>query len=425
MKICLRICLVAVLGLTFLFSAKAETPTNEELASQLEGINENVNMLLGDVAGLRKIKVSGYMQVQLEKLEKIKGYGISEYDSSNYVYAKFRVRRSRVKVAYDAGLTQFVVQGDFSNTGFTLKDAYVKITDPWTKIFSLTAGVFNRPVYEVEYSSSQRESMERSKIIRTLYPEERDLGAMLTVEPEDLFKLQVALFNNTFLGDLKQTAPVFGDNFTYLMARLTKSFAVTEGLDIDLGAHIRYGTVPANSDKVIESGENKNTTIFKSVKPGDALDRTWFGGEIQIYADIFSGLTDGFLGATKILGEYITGKDVDVLPTKTNTSAGNIAAYNRIRDISGFYAMLVQNIGTDFQIAAKYDSYDPNTKIDDAKINDVNELTENTIGFGIHNYTFSNVRLSLWYDMVKRQETDTYKTAPINNTLIFRIQYKF
>ena len=48
---------------------------------------------------------------------------------------------------------------------------------------SLWAGQFNRPNYEVEYSSSQREVLERSRVIRTIYPGEREVGAKLEFTP--------------------------------------------------------------------------------------------------------------------------------------------------------------------------------------------------------------------------------------------------
>ena len=51
----------------------------------------------------------------------------------------------------------------FHRETLALKDAYLVLNDRWTKAFSLTAGKFNRPNYEVEYSSSQRELPERSK----------------------------------------------------------------------------------------------------------------------------------------------------------------------------------------------------------------------------------------------------------------------
>ncbi len=393
-----------------------EKPTVEELKDRIDGIDESVNALITDVSGLKKIKVSGYMQIQFDKTEANRSFTMSPYDSSDFDQSRFRVRRSRLKVTYDAGLTQYVLQGDFSNTGFSLKDAYIKITDPWLQYFSLQTGVFNRPAYEVEYSSSQRESMERSKIISTLYPGERDLGAMLIVNPDEMFKFQFAAFNNTFKGTFSQADPNFNNEPLYYMARLIKEFALTDlGLGIDLGVHARFGNAIANTNSVLESDKGtKAVPDSSSVKKGDAIGRNWFGVEAQIYYD--------FLGGMKIMGEYIMGSNVDEFGTAAKPAS------IRKRDFSGFYVMLVKNITEQWQFAAKYDSYNPNTKIAESDVDNANDLAFNTIGLGIHNYSFDNVRLSLWYDINKRAENVNVKgfeTSPINNLLTVRFQYKF
>ena len=44
-------------------------------------------------------------------------------------------------------------------------------------------GLFNRPFgYDIEASSSERESPERARVFPTLFPEERDLGVKLTLQ---------------------------------------------------------------------------------------------------------------------------------------------------------------------------------------------------------------------------------------------------
>lgn len=390
-------------------------PTIEEIKGQVDGIDENVIGLLTDVSGLKKLKVSGYLQFQWEKTEKSTGFGSSPYDASDYIQSRFRIRRSRIKVNYNAGLSEVVIQGDYSNEKFTLKDAYLSFTDPWLQYFKFTGGVFNRPNYEVEYSSSQRESMERSTVIRTLYPDERDLGFMFTVEPEELFKLQLAGFNNTYLGELKQFFGNSNNDPMYYMIRLTKEFAFQDlGLGLDIGAHARLGNLAANTNKVIESENNSSVIDSTSIKKGDKIGRNWFGFEAQLYWD--------FLGGMKLMGEYIMGSTTDEMSASSVQTPSPI----RKRDFSGFYAMLVKNIGTDFQFVAKYDSYNPNTKISEDNIKSKSDLTTNTFGIGLHNYTFPNVRISLWYDMIM---TKTHSTVlpndPVDNLLTLRFQYKY
>lgn len=383
----------------------------EALKGQVGGIDETMKEMQSTVDALKKIKVSGYLQVNFEKSESVKGFAADPYDAKDVVTSRFRLRRSRVKVTYDGGSTQMVVQGDFSNSGFTLKDAYLEFAEQWLKLASLRFGVFNRPAYEVEYSSSQRESPERSQVIRSLYPDERDLGAMLTVTPEDLFTLQIAAFNSTFQGTFKQQNPNFREFPVYFMARVRKSLNLGD-LGLDLGVHGRFGSIRTNTVKSIESDmPSKGIADSTSRALGDGISRTWFGVEAQLYYDL--------LGGMKILGEYIVGSDVNELSANGSTAA-------RLRDFAGFYVMLVKNLGTEFQFAVKYDAFDPNTAISADKVDDAKELQISTLGFGLHNYTFPNVRLTLWYDMVSTKTNDRILTAdPKDNLLTFRAQYKF
>jgi len=404
-------------------STQAEGMTMDNVKDKFDGIDENMSVLQTDVAGLKKFKFSGYFQFEWLKTEDgKKGLGLEAYDSTaSTILSQFRLRRGRVKLAYDGGLTQFVVQGDFINSGFALKDLYMDITDPWTKYFTLRAGLFNRPNYEVEYSSSQRESMERSTVVKTLYPNERDLGAMITVNPDELFNLQLAAFNNTATGPIKQLLPNFREEPLYFMARLTKSFSLTdEGIGIDIGAHARIGNIQSNSIYVIESDRNAVDSA-NTIKKGDNIARTWFGGELQLYWDI--------LGGMKLMTEVITGSTTDD-PALVAKSANAPAI--RKRDFLGYYVMLVKTITDDFQVAVKYDSYDPNTAIDDKSITSTSDLTKSTLGLGLHNYSFANVRISLWYDMITTQTSDNLVKGkalladdPSDNLLTLRFQYKF
>lgn len=386
----------------------------EEIKSQVGGMEEAIKELQTDRDNMKKIKISGYLQMNWEQTESESGFGVDPYDAADEIKSRFRLRRARVKFTYSESFGRMVVQADFGNTKLELKDAYLEFDEPWLRMFSLRMGVFNRPNYEVEYSSSQRESVERSAVIRALYPGERDLGAMLTLAPEDLFTFQFAAFNNTHLGTYTQSNPNYGSEPLYFMTRLTKSLTLGE-IGLDLGAHARFGNTRLNTNRVIESdsptsgsGSVVDSTTYAV---GDGVGRNWYGFEMQLYYD--------FLGGMKILGEYIMGSDVNQLSSATPPASA------RLRDFSGWYVMLVKNIGTDFQFAAKYDVYTPNTAIENENINTTSELERSTLGLGLHNYTFENVRLTFWYEMNTWATNTKYSADPKDNLLTFRAQYKF
>jgi len=403
--------LMVMLGITALRAEEATTQDEiGEIKGKVDGMEENVNLLLGDVSKLKKIKISGYLQGQYMHTDNVKGFGSDPYNKDKAIIDQIILRRGRIKVQYSGDVAKFVIQTEYNNKGLSLKDAYMDITDPWSKIFTLRLGVFNRPIFEVEYSSSQRESMERSAVIRTLYPGERDLGAMITIAPEDLFQLDIAAFNNTYLGGYKQLYPNHRDFPLYYIVRLKKEFLLRDAdLAFDLGINTRQGQMAANTTNVINPEDNSGTAT-NSVNVGDGISRSWYGAEAQIYWD--------FLGGVKILGEYMFGNNADEMSADGSTAI-------RLREFMGYYAYFIKNIGDEWQAVVKYDFYDPNTKIADDMITSTSDLSQNTLGLGIHNYSLENIRLSLWYDMINRQETTAFATKPINNLFTFRAQLKF
>jgi phosphate-selective porin len=375
---------------------------------KINALDERVLVNEADLGKLNKIKVSGYVQAQWES------YG-KDLVKTNEPTNNFYIRRARIKFTYEAlDGVKFVIQPDFSTGNLVLKDAYSVVNIPKLKDFTLWAGQFNRPDYEVEYSSSQREVLERSRVIRAIYPGEREIGVKLEYIGSDIpLKFQLMAMNGNFTGAQAKDY----DSKKDLMGRIVYSIKLPNaGIGIDLGANgyyggnrIKYNTFISNLDGKLDS------TSFKT---GDYLGKNWAGGEIQIFADILGGMA--------IKGEYVAG--VNSASSATNQdSKAKLADYRKdptkIRNFSGYYIYLIKNIGPKHQFVAKYDYYDPNTKLsgDEAK----NELFYKTLTLVWQFYLNDNIRLSLNYEM---PENETNTTNPKNlkdNTLGIRIQAKF
>ena len=180
--------LVIALGLvssTFVFSQE------EEKIDTLNVLDQRVTTLEDAAVTNKKLKISGYIQTQWQSSQ-IDSLGKSSQDmkvgaakaaSETTDINRFGIRRGRIKVAYDDSGYQGVLQFDLTEKGLALKDAYLVLVDPFVGFLSLKGGVFDRPFgYEISYSSSRRESPERSRIFQTLFPDERDLGAMLILQ---------------------------------------------------------------------------------------------------------------------------------------------------------------------------------------------------------------------------------------------------
>ena len=109
---------------------------------------------------------------------------VSGVDSSGRVtnFDRFLVRRGRLKATYAGDNAEYMLQIDATGDGVVLRDAEATFVDTWTPLgLRLTMGQFKVPFgYEVLQSSSDREMPERARVIRALFPGERDRGVRLT-----------------------------------------------------------------------------------------------------------------------------------------------------------------------------------------------------------------------------------------------------
>jgi hypothetical protein len=434
-----------------------ETTTDEkitEVNEKVTGLTERLATAESDLSKLTKIKISGYVQGQYQMTQS----PLLDAGSNNY----FSIRRARVKFVYQAtdGI-KFVLQPDFSPGALSIKDAYAVLNDHWTKSFGLWIGKFNRPNYEVEYSSSQREVVERSLVIRTLYPGERAIGAKLEYKPAAFpIHVQLALLNgadgltiNDRAGaNINPNENKDFDNFKDLMARVTYNVKLGNFGGLDFGAHGYFGNLKAYSTTTLKS----DYTTTEAIKFGDPIKRQWFGGEFQLFADVLGGMS--------IKGEYIAGMNGTTGFTGT-TASGTTPAVpgipNYQNNFAGYYLYFIKNLGKKNQFAFRYDYYDPNTDITGKEIGvlkytpadptvmksvstGVKDLATSTFDFALHHYFDDNLRITLDYAVVQNEKVGTpgkvvnnvndahgnpvvvdWSNAINQNVLTLRIQAKF
>jgi phosphate-selective porin len=368
----------------------------EEIGGKLNALDERTALNETDLGKLNKIKVSGYIQAQFENYQK-------DLVKTNDANNTFFIRRARVKFTYQAAEgIRFVLQPDFSTGNLSLKDAYAVTSLPKLPSLSLWAGQFNRPNYEVEYSSGQREVLERSRVIRTIYPGEREIGAKLEFSPERFpLKLQLAVLNGNFTG--KEAKDV--DSKKDVMARAVYSLNLSSaGIGIDLGIHGYSGGLRAKN-KYIKDYENNMDSA--STNTGSYMQKQWIGGEMQVFID--------FLGGIALKGEYIGGKNAFAGDSKTNPNA--------TKKFAGFYTYFIKNLGKKNQFVARYDYFDPNTSLSgDAAGKDI---FYKTITLAWQYYMNDNIRFSLNYEIPKNETNTAIPDDIADNVLGIRMQARF
>lgn len=436
------LCLVAGLA-SGPVRAQEDVATKEELEEvkgALDGLLESSAEYRGYVDALRKIKLSGYLQPQYRSAVVIdQAYPIGSFSGGlfpQYTKSMFQVRRGRLKVTYDNVVTQMVLQFDITERGFATKDAYLWLSDPWVKMFSAQMGIFNRPFgYEVSFSSSSRESPERARVIQTLFPGERELGAQVSFAPQrgglSFLRADLALVNGS-----GPTSTEF-DNFKDIIARVGTVFPLEEaGAEIDFGVSGYFGAVRRTTKQLYAMGELptglKGWVADKdTVSLGAGIDRQYFGADLQVYYDL------PVLGGTILRGEYVGGKQPGGAATSvSNASLPTGGLYQR--EFSGWYVYLVQNVGQSFQVLAKYDVYDPNTDADAGTFVQgsgltVADLKYSTLGLGILYHWDENIKFVLYNEFVRNEKVPSnspsslapYRDDVRDDVFTFRIQYRF
>jgi hypothetical protein len=376
------------------------------------------------------LKISGYLQTQFQNFFVPDSAGLTNGSfstfaggtfCSRYSTQRFMIRRGRVKLAYSAGLTESVFSFDITEKGLSVKDLNITVKEKFMEIASLQAGIFNRPFgYEIGYSSSKRESPERSRIIQTLFPGERDLGVALNVAFSSPGRKNKIAFTAALITG--NGVSVETDNYLDMVNRICYSDK-TESGNIEWHAGLSfysgytchvYSPVDTNSSNqstkyyiyrygVLDSqtgaeGFYRDSAESKACgTTGGRVERRYWGVDGQI-----SFKTK--LGKTTVRAEYIAGvqpsfyygnspdKDYQIYnsmnsmsfsgpstvlyfpsssqpynPVSTSITARNHSTF--VRTFRGGYVYLIQDIGnSNHQIVFKYDLYDPNTEVSGSAI---------------------------------------------------------
>ena len=437
-----------VLLTTFTVKAQDAEQPIDTLTRHVAGIRSELDVL-------KRIKVSGYMQGQFQVADSA---GQSSYNGGSFgagVDKRFMLRRARVKIQYDSpfndkgiSTSQFVFQIDATEKGLTIKDMYVKFTDPWCGWFSLTTGMQNRPFgHEIGYSSSMRESPERARLSQIVFPNERDLGAMVTLQgPKtsnwNWLKLEAGMFNGLGGPSALASANDF-DKFKDFIAHLSinrssKSERVKWGIGASMyNGGYRVDTVNTYifADDSAGTGgfkiDTKKSEVSADIANREEIMRSYIGFDGQLSIDWAAGITS-------LRAEYVMGEQPGTSSSTSSQTTASTSDFYR-RNFNGIYLYFIQNLGhSPFQLVVKYDSYDPNT---DDSGEDIGKSVESafkktgsgdiaftTLGLGLAYRWDANLKLVAYYDMVTNETSENlagYTNDLLDNVFTLRAQIKF
>lgn len=391
------------------------------------------------------IIISGYMQPQFQVAESDGAPSFAGGNFSQFSQTRFMLRRARVKIDYLIKTKQnfpqalFSFQIDATERGVIVRDMFVRLFETKKNNLSLSAGLFARPYgFEVNLSSSARETPERGRMSQILMPGERDLGVMISFDPQNRshklkhFKLDAGFFNGQ--GVVGTTD--FDDHKDFISRLTIKPYSLSSKTELSGGLSFLRGGWKNGTKYVYESGTASNgDKIFvidsSTSNLGNSAPRHYYGADMQF--KIHHGW-----GETEFRAEHWFGTQPGTMTTTFNP--GSIPANNGIplptyvRHFNGSFFYFLQNIiNPKHQLLLKYDWYDPNTKVEKEEIGKPGtnltpaDIKFSTLGMGYVYYFNPQIKLILYYDFVRNEITQLpgYTSDLKDNIFTCRLQFRF
>lgn len=385
------------------------------------------------------VHVSGYIQPQFQvaQAEGIKTFAGGDF--SPYSRSRFMLRRARIKIDYFVtnkdrfAKELFTFQVDATERGVAVRDMFARLYENRFHNFAFTAGLFARPFgYEVNLSSAYRETPERGRMSQTLMPAERDLGAMVTFEPQQLSnKLHWLRWDAGFFNGQGLSGTTDFDSHKDFISRMTLKPVRTGKIELSGGLSLLVGgwrqanrfvytsATAANGDKIFAVDSSLSNI-------GKLAPRHYYGADVQV-----KWLHDW--GETEWRAEYWTGQQPGTFATSVNP--GTIpTSPTFIRRFDGAFFYFLQHLfDRRHQLLVKFDWYDPNTAV---KRKDIGrpgtnlgaaDIRFSTTGIGYIYYMSDFAKVVLYYEIVSNEKTGLteYSSDSRDNVFTCRLQFRF
>lgn len=381
-----------------------------------------------DIKVLQKLKVSGYIQSQLQTGQQDASLFVgTPNENPDKPFNRIGIRRGRIKFTYTEGIASGVFQLDLTEKGIGFKDVYINVMDPFVKSSSLRAGIFDRPFgYEIRYSSSMRETPERSNVFNTLFPGERDLGGMITLRAAPSSKWSFIEMNaGLFSGNgIRQDTDSRKDFIGHIKAEKD----INPNIHIGIGASYYNGNIYQGTENVYTMQNGSFVLNNDENNIGEFAKREYVGFNAQFIAK-------SNIGKTKIVGEYLYGTQPGLInSSKSPNSSTQVIADTYIRSFNGGYALLSQDLGKlPLSALIKYDRYNPNRKVSGNNIGDATgtsatDVAYNTLGLGLVWWANKSLRVQAYYEFIKNETSenlDGYQFDRKDDMFTLRLSYKF
>lgn len=386
---------IVYLLLCFPLFCYGQTSVNNESTMSESDLKKAVDFL-------NKIKISGYFQGQYQYGEKDATLKVGGKNTSDHSFNRIGIRRGRIKFTFDEDIFKTVFQLDMTDKGVSIKDAYVNLGLPTNKNSAVQLGLFSLPFgFEIDNSSTKRESPERAMVITHLFADNRDLGGMITLRAKKESKFYPFFLNLAITsGNGERLDIVDRKSFVTQLQAIDISHAI-----FTIGGGVSYynGGLYQGTSKVYRMKGDHFELDDNSSNIGKYAKKEYFGINLQY-------TMNNTFGTTKLYSEYLWGTQPgSESSNKSYVGSEPPTSDTYIRKFRGGYISLVQQVGKyPLSIVCKYDWYDPNTAISGNRIG-LNNTTKADI-------SYHNIGTGFLWDIKKNIRLQTYYQWMINET---------
>jgi hypothetical protein len=346
----------------------------QQLSAEVQQLRREVTALragrpVGDGDGPRfTVRLTGFVQADAVLYRQDSEDQLDESTGEPLNQTRFLIRRARLRAEaqylYFGGAVEFdgnTVQGPLARIlGAEVSAQWPAAGAPQPYV-KATLGLFKIPFgYEVPQSDTQRLFLERSNIIRALFPGEFDLG--IRVHGGWRFLRYVAAAMNGEPAGERAFAARDPNQSKDFLGRLGIDVTIRRGLRLAAGASGLYGTgfhpgTPTTKDVLTWRDDNQDGQVQPSelqvllgsaATPSQNFNRGALGIDAQIAWEV------PVLGELQIYGEFVMAYNLD----RGLVPADPVASGRDLRE-TGWYLGFTQQVGPYVALGLRYDHYEP------------------------------------------------------------------
>ena len=420
-------------------SAEEVAAIRAQLAEQFAAIARLAALETQRARAKPAVRVSGYVQMDWVVHNQASQDEINYSTDTPLNQDRFTLRRGHLRVDAEHGLLSGAFEIDANTTnGPQVRpiDAEVslhsaEVSHPNQPQVTVTAGLMKIPFgFEVPELDVERPFLERSTVMRALFPGEFDLGARIAGQYR-FAELAVAVMNGHPIGD--KVFPAVAPNRTKeFVGRLGTHTGIAPSVMLDLGVSADTGNgfhegTPTTKDQLVWRDDNGDGIVQateiqvipgSSATPSQQFHRFALGGDARL-AIRFAPHAELNLRAEVVRASNL-GRAIE--------PADPVGAGRDLREF-GWYLGATQEITAFGLVGVRYDRYNPDQDANELQVTQVvpRDRTYSTLAL-LAMFRYATARLAFEYDVNRNALGRDVNGAPTNlkgDAVTVRAQVRF